>query len=241
MKARASLLGWRRWTTEFFVLVFGIVSAFGLQAWWDGRQAKAREIQILQDLSTEFADARSHIESRYARHVERAGSFDQLLVQTNSVELGSDLVVKDSLLTELVSFYTLEVPSGVLGSVTSSGEIALISDRQLRALLSAWPTLVGDALESQGLQRDFAYESVLTALGPNDVSLAIAQPRIDAEGRAESIPVIPGTSRPVRITGSLRNFVAVRLRLELIIVRDIESLLQNLDAIELRLDLGANH
>jgi hypothetical protein len=205
-------------------LVVGILSAFGLDAWWDGRQALSREVEILGDLAAEFEEARAHVALRYAAHESRAADLKEFLALTHTVGLGAELDVSDRHLTQLLAFNTLEVPMGVLESIIGSGEIALISDRTLRAQLTTWPTEIGDAIESQALQRDLGYGEVLPAMGSSDVRLGITRYRLDST-----------QARTLRVTSVLRNFVAARLRLELIIVSDLESVLESLDEIERRL------
>ena len=53
----------------------------------------------------------------------------------------------------MLALNTLEVPSSVLGSITASGQLRLVSNTELRKVLSAWPTLVADVRENHEWHR----------------------------------------------------------------------------------------
>ena len=61
---------WRelpRWLIELAVIVVSILLAFGIDAWWEERQDRREEAEILAGLEREFTDYRSSAATSLAR------------------------------------------------------------------------------------------------------------------------------------------------------------------------------
>ena len=54
--------------TEGFVIVASILLAFGIDAWWDGRQERAEEQRLLVSLADEFATTRDSLSRALEAH-----------------------------------------------------------------------------------------------------------------------------------------------------------------------------
>jgi hypothetical protein len=218
----------QRWAMELVVLVVGILAAFGLDAWWDAQKDAAREQELLTELLSELAEARVTVNSTASVHEVAAAQLDDLLTHLRTVALDDRVQVPDTLLSRLAAFNTLEISSGVLQSATASGELSLIRNRELRARLLEWPTVLAEVVEQEVLGRDFSFEELVVAMPRDDVSEVIALPLGTLR---ESIAESGSRSYSVSSTARLRNVTAARLRIELGALSDYADLQSQLDAL----------
>ena len=56
--------GWHAVGIEIAIVAIGILIAFSLDSWWDGRQEHARELRHLKALYQEFADNRHRLREK---------------------------------------------------------------------------------------------------------------------------------------------------------------------------------
>ena len=117
---------WLRVFVEGVVIVGSILLAFGLQAWWDGVQARATERSYLLSLGEEFRQARPQpMRERSIRYVAA------LIDQTQ----GERLAEPDSLYrwtTGLSQQIEFDPPRAVFDDLVSAGATQLIRSDSLR-------------------------------------------------------------------------------------------------------------
>jgi len=218
----------QRWAMDIVVLVVGILSAFGLDAWWDAQKDAAREQELLTELHSELAEALVAVNNTASVHEVAAAQLSDVLAHLRTVALDGRVQVPDTLLGRLAAFNTLQVSSGVLQAATASGELGLISNRELRARLFEWPTVLAEVVEQEVLGRDFSFEELVVAMPGDDVSAVIALP---LGVLRESIAESGSRSYSVSSTARLRNVTAARLRIELGALSDYANLRSQLDAL----------
>ena len=145
---------WLRVFVEGVVIVGSILLALALDAWWDERQERAEEQEILRGLEADFV---SNLE-QLRRVIRTHQGFDARLVRLDAMtDLEVTTVAFDSLSQYLSSInvsLTFDARDGTLDGVIGSGKLALIRDVGLRDMLVEWKSGVEDAEEEAGELRD---------------------------------------------------------------------------------------
>jgi len=117
---------------EGVAIVFSILLAFGIQAWWEQRQDRADAVASLELLSRDLSET-----------VDQLGEFERLTDQTSTAALEayvamtgpaeeldpqavSDAIVRAS------GRRTVRIPSAAYTDLLSTGGLRLIEDRELR-------------------------------------------------------------------------------------------------------------
>jgi len=127
---------WARVVAEGVAIILGILLAFGIDAAWDARQLRAKELEYLRALQVEMALASEELAEDHGRR-------DRWLVWSDSI-LGelSERSVPDSVVNVWIQQVGMLMtrffpPSSVLNDLVSSGNLSLLTSNDLRfALLS---------------------------------------------------------------------------------------------------------
>ena len=128
---------WRGLVIEITVVVVGILIAFALNSWWDGRAQASQERAHLRALHSDFAANVERLGEAAARQerIERAGR--QLLSLSQSgTPAGIDTVRK--LMGQVFNSGRFEPVMGAYEAIVNSGGLTQISDDSLRAALAAF-------------------------------------------------------------------------------------------------------
>jgi hypothetical protein len=156
----------RSYLYEGTMIVASILVAFALDASWANYQEDRVEQRILRELQEEMDSARTRIEASLAE-------LKSVLTSTHAMieHLGPDTIPMtpaeaEALLKAMLDLNTLEVPSSVLDSVVSSGQLGLISDVALRRALAEWPAPVADVTENHGWHREETDTVLIPAIAP---------------------------------------------------------------------------
>jgi hypothetical protein len=213
---------------EVVIIVTGILLAFALDAWWDNRQDHRREVEVLRGLAQEFRDVHAELERQATLREAMARTNVATLAALRRAELGSSILLQDTLAQWLVGSFTLDVPQASLQSVISSGRINLIRDHTLRSLLAGWPALVADAQEEWAQDRLIVYEHLIPALG-DDLSQVVAATVDTVNSRARR-----GTGQSIVLTATpqMLNILASRIRLVQLAAIDLARLAAQLERIQ---------
>lgn len=146
----ASSVPWRRMIVEGGVIILSILLAFAIDAGWDSFRERNQEQAFLVSLLSDFKEARNRIDANTDEHLRFIRLGQQLL------DLHGDLVTDvtpEALETMLgavfFDFRSLYLPSGSRDALFASGDIEIISNLKLRAMLAAWPSVVADAAEDE--------------------------------------------------------------------------------------------
>lgn len=129
---------WKRLLVEGLVIVISILLAFGIEAWWQDRQEKAQEIELLKAIRQDFVENQQRIVDQVAS-INTA--LDYLVAFTTSNDIDRFIADLDSNVELIVapmyrSYTTSGIMLGFLESTTNSGMLALISSSDLRGAIA---------------------------------------------------------------------------------------------------------
>ncbi len=143
---------WRRITVESVAIILSILLAFGIDASWDAFKERKQEKAFLASLLNDFKEARTRIDASTDRHMEFIRSGQQLLeFYDGRVPAIDPKTLEGMLQTVFTDWTSLYLSSGSRDALFSSGDIDIISNEELRAMLAAWPSVVADAAEDDAL------------------------------------------------------------------------------------------
>ena len=121
---------------EFLVVVTGVLMAFLLNSWWINIQNNVKQTRYLDQIEGEIAETISIIQVARDSQTIR---FESLVLIVKAVYTQSDHLPSDSVLasnaTKAMSFDPGSQVSATLKSMVSTGDLQLIENDSLRALL----------------------------------------------------------------------------------------------------------
>jgi hypothetical protein len=158
---------WLRVFVEGVVIVASILLAFGIEAWWDGRQEAEERSQLLSTMRESVQLNRASLEENIEGS-ESAQARTRRFIEMENPELAA--VSTDtalSLLTSLNRPNTRQASRGPLSRLLDSGRLSLISEPSIIAALDQWLVQVTE-LEERARNLAEVELAVLTALGPHE-------------------------------------------------------------------------
>jgi hypothetical protein len=138
---KPKLSAWSWVLAETGVVVVGILIAFGLNSWWEGRSALDREQAHLSALHSDFErnverlDALARTQDRVSR-----ASGDLLLIARGHSSASPDSV--DRLMSEVFNSDQFDPVMGAYENLVNSGGLAQIRDPDLQATLASFAAMV---------------------------------------------------------------------------------------------------
>ncbi len=144
---------WKKLTIEGAFIVVSILLAFWIDAWWEGRQDRQNEHLVLTSLLAEFRKIRENIDDIEAYQVAILDSTRKLIQMTITPEIATEEELREQLKTQLWFSSPSNFAAPVLNSVISRGDLALITNLEIRRDLTDWPARFKWIEES--LQDDF--------------------------------------------------------------------------------------
>ena len=151
-------LPWKRLTVEGAAIVGSILLAFTIDAWWDERQTRYEEQQILQGLKEEFISIHEVLTRHMAGHLQGLQSLENILLTFENGPSDDAGSIVDAALLEMVSPATTDLGNGTLDALLSSGRIEILMNRTLRARLAAWAGVIGEVWDDQEAHAKMVYE-----------------------------------------------------------------------------------
>jgi len=139
---------WCRTMVESVAIILSILLAFAIDAGWDTIKERSQEKTFLVSLLNDFKETRSRINESADAHMK----FIELARQLLGFHGGDTPNFEPEALEKLLSgvflnWYSLYLPSGSRDALFASGDIEIIDNEELRAMLAAWPSRVADATE----------------------------------------------------------------------------------------------
>jgi len=241
MKERGSArIQWRGLLAESVAVVLSILLAFAIDAWWDGRQEKGRERDLLAGLRTDFESSRPGLEGRLTLARRMAAGTVGLLDRIEARGTARDVIVPDSLILAVLGGPTYEPATNTLDAAVASGEIELLESVELRTELANWRRLISDTREDELEVRRITNEQLVPELaGTLDLgpyfSRVLAWSGGDPGGpgrriRAEDGSVLPPAAR-LPVTTELVGALALRRFYVEFAAADLAELLESLDRV----------
>jgi hypothetical protein len=149
---------WPRILAEGVAIVASILLAFGIDAWWQDRQTRQEEQQVLQGLKAEFTSIREVLEEHLDIHMQGLQSLEKLLIAIEHGASGEDGSIVESAVEDLLAPTTSDIGNGTLDALLSSGRVEILSNRTLRARLAAWNGVIGEVWDDQVVHSKLVYE-----------------------------------------------------------------------------------
>ena len=146
---------WPRIFAEGLAIVVSILLAFGIQAWWEGRQEAALVQRGLSAVRDELAAVRTRIDEDIPFSEAWLNNAEALVATLDSVPGGETVFVSDSVLASMFSVYVADVPTGIVESFISSGRLDAVQNTDLRRSLLEWISLVEDQRDDQARTSEF--------------------------------------------------------------------------------------
>jgi hypothetical protein len=140
---------WARIFAEGVAIVVSILLAFGIQAWWEGRQEQKTEQSALFALRADFLASRDALAVAISV-LEGAQAYFTAFQSADSAaltQLGADSA--DAMTMSLNIALTYDPISSSLDAILSDGRISLLQDEQLREALAGWVRALEDIEENQ--------------------------------------------------------------------------------------------
>ena len=161
---------WRpkaRWfAAEYLIVVLGVLTAVGVNAWWGNAQQRADERATLHALREEFTAARETILAYRSLHervlVSVAAVSDSL--NASLADRRGEVIVPDTALALSLMQGTTSVQLGTLQGLIVSGRLGIVSDPELQAALGAWGASLAEVTEEEEAARRLVYEELDRAL-----------------------------------------------------------------------------
>lgn len=140
---------WRRMATESVTVVFSILLAFAINAWWSGRQERGRERELLSGLLADFHATRPDLVARLAMAKRMVRNGAALRDRVSAAAGGGPIQVPDSLVIAVIGSPTYQPATNTLDAALASGQIELIRNPEIRKELSNWRLILDDTYESE--------------------------------------------------------------------------------------------
>lgn len=132
----------RKLFVEFTVIVIGVLVALVAESWWSEREDRRFEAELREDMVAEFRDNIQILEADIASNEEAALEF-ATITQLSDEALQA---LTDEFLTQQfgtwINWAGFDPELGNVQALVDSGNIAQISDRELRLRLSRWAGLL---------------------------------------------------------------------------------------------------
>jgi hypothetical protein len=135
---------------EIVLVVIGILIALSINNWNEARKIRAIEQTLLKDLKIELTSNLSELGEVIFEHEKSLKAAQELLAYSRKPrELDK---IPDSTVQRMISTmnknWTYNPQKGILNSITSSGQLSYIGNKELRYLLASIQDITGDVLES---------------------------------------------------------------------------------------------
>jgi hypothetical protein len=190
------LRGWPRLIAEGAAILASILLAFGLQAWWEGRNERLEEQQLLSAIRTEWQANLRVITDQVARVADIRGV--ALALMSEGAAPGST-VSTDSLDTLIggASWWSQsQFEMAAIDAVTTGDQFSLVRSDELRRLITSWKRDAGTFERLAAQDYDFfvdAWMPFLTerAYMPQVANALSAVPGGGGEILTQHFPVFP--------------------------------------------------
>ena len=147
---------WKRLFAEAVAIVLSILLAFGIDAWWDERNERIEEEELLLALQIEFEANRDEVASVIKVHENALQYAANLVSLTNADVLALPAEEASRHVRYFAHPRTFDPVRGTVDSMTDSGKIGVLQDRKLRDALTTFINIVEDAKEDREYMSQWA-------------------------------------------------------------------------------------
>ena len=159
----AQNIPWARVLVEGAVIVVSVLLALAGDAWWDGRQERLQERQVLLGLSADFEYNLSAIGLTVSQHEVQEVMITKVLSMPDSALVGLSDMQLGLAASAILNGLTFDSRDGTLDALIASGALGIIRDPILRDLLVEWKASVEDLQEENAEVRAAANGAIQRA------------------------------------------------------------------------------
>ena len=175
---------WKRLTLEAAAIVTSILLAFAIDAWWGELQERQFEEETVQGLLEEYQGHQRSLAFAKQLHLRILRAVASLITASHRGTYESAEFDVDSAINLLKIPPTTDLGSGVRDALVSSGQIELLSNKQLRYQLAEWESVMDELIDDERTGTTIVLDIVapyLTRHGvPNAYSEFVAAATVDA-------------------------------------------------------------
>lgn len=136
-----------RMTAEAVLIVVSILLAFAIDTWWDERQDRAEEGEILDLLQAEYQANVEYTGWIIEAHLSYKTDVEALLGSSDEEIRSAPQELLSKYVLALCNPWTFDPVLGTTDALVSAGKLDILSDRALRVGLTTYVNLVSDASE----------------------------------------------------------------------------------------------
>lgn len=133
-----------RLAAEFGVIVVGVFVAVAAESWWSDREERQFERELREDMATEFAENIVILEQDLAINAEAQAHMMALAMMDDAALLAMSDDVLSVQYGVFPSWAGFDPAMGAVQALVGSGNLGVISDRNLRLKLSHWSGLLDE-------------------------------------------------------------------------------------------------
>lgn len=163
---------WKRLSVEVAAIVASILLAFAIDAWWDERENRLEETEILLGLQKEFLLHRENLGAVIEWHENALLLYRDLLAASYSGNWYANDHTIDQAIMALISPTTTDTGSGVINGLVSSGRIEMLSNKALREKLAAWEGVFGEVQDDEMNNSNFVFGQIVPYLTRRGIPLS---------------------------------------------------------------------
>jgi hypothetical protein len=138
---------------EIILVVIGILIALQINNWNSAQKDIDKEQQILMSLKEEFKQNIKELSFDHKVNLGCINAISTLLNFDHKVDFETRTI--DSLMGQASNFSTFDARLGVINDISSSGNLELIRDSELRYKLNQWTGELDDYREDVVIRRDY--------------------------------------------------------------------------------------
>ena len=115
---KSQAISWKRLLAEGLAVVASILLAFGIDAWWQDRQIRKEEHEILQGLQEEFLTIHEVLTRHSALHMDSLKSLEEFLSIFDTGASQESAATVETVIRELLTPNTTDISNGTLHALT---------------------------------------------------------------------------------------------------------------------------
>lgn len=137
---------WPHILAEGVIIVVSILLAFSIDAWWNDRQDRIEESELIALIHAE-AVANRELFSQYRQLHQGIVDAGKRLLERTGPDATIEAHATEGIVSDLALFtdwWTVQPSVGAISSIIQSGQISLIQSEKLRIELAAWESHLED-------------------------------------------------------------------------------------------------
>jgi hypothetical protein len=158
----AQKIPWNRLAVEAAAIVASILLAFAIDAWWDERANRQDEQDAIRRLIVEYEQNLEELRREKEAHVVVLEAISKLLpmFSPNPTDL-PDPVELGKLLIATLDNPKVDPRLGATESLIAAGQLNLIRDQELQAMLTQWRAVAQKVMDWQIIERSHGEDVIL--------------------------------------------------------------------------------